>query len=253
MPDQLTAAILAEALQGHPFRFFERIGSTNDAALEWALAGAPAGAVVVADEQTTGRGRMGRRWYTPPGQALALSVVLRPCIEPPHLQRITMLGGLAVSETLAEYVSEGVAIKWPNDVLLHQYKVCGVLSEVLWVGERLDAVILGIGINFNIDFSGMAIDATSLHQYTTQPVRRLDVLTKLLSRIDYWMDHLEDDSLLDGWRRQLITLGQYVRIPRRDGVLEGIADDVDELGALVIIDDAGQRHHIVAGDVWHVG
>src|SRR5215216_2280329 len=128
-------------------RYFDSIGSTNNEALAWATSGANDLSLVIADEQTAGRGRLDRKWFTPKGAALALSLILRPTAEEkPHLSRITGLAALALTDTLRTYglISQ---IKWPNDVLLNGRKVAGILVESVWSGETVDCLVIGVGVN----------------------------------------------------------------------------------------------------------
>lgn len=247
--DQLSFQILEQALGNRPLRYFESIGSTNDVAQKWALEGTAAGSVVVANEQRAGRGRMGRGWQTPPQQALAMSVILRPTIDPTHLQRVTVLGGLAVAEALRAYVNP--VLKWPNDVLIGTRKVCGILAEAFWQGETLRAVVLGIGINIRVKFAGTPLEgiATSLEDHTTQPVSRVRLITQLLERIDYWSNRIHDPLLVATWREWLVTIGQQVHIQTQQGVIEGTAYDVDSAGALLVVDAQGYKHRVMVGDV----
>src|SRR6266508_244708 len=128
-------------------KYFDSIGSTNDEALAWAANDTPDFSLVVADEQTVGRGRLDRKWFTPMGTGLAFSLLLRPTAEEtPHLTRTVGLAALAVAQSLR---ARGLAaqIKWPNDVLVHERKVCGILTESVWAGEVVDCVVIGIGVN----------------------------------------------------------------------------------------------------------
>jgi biotin-[acetyl-CoA-carboxylase] ligase BirA-like protein len=129
------------------FRFFSSIGSTNDEALAWAREGAPDLSLVAADEQTAGRGRSGRKWFTPPGSALAFSLILRPtAAERTFPARITGLSGLALVDVCRKFRCSA-QIKWPNDVLINGRKAAGILTEASWTGPDVDAFILGVGIN----------------------------------------------------------------------------------------------------------
>ncbi len=244
-----TQGKLQEKLGDRPFRFYPKIGSTNDQAREWLLNGAPNGACVIADQQTQGRGRMGRTWETPPNSAIALSVILRP--SPDALPQITMLGALAVAETLAALGATKVGIKWPNDVLLNGLKVCGVLAESEWQNNTLRGVILGIGLNVRVDFQGspLAYTATNIETELKRSVDRVDLLTALLERIDRWSKQLGDAALYQAWRARLVTLGEMVSVTCGVQTHEGRAVDVLPDGALVIEDAIGTRHTIYAGDV----
>lgn len=240
-----------------PFRFFPQIDSTNDHARAWLLEGAPAGAVVIADEQTTGRGRFQRTWNAPPGTAILMSVILRPEVAPSKLGRATMVGAVSVAEALATVPSlpmEMIGLKYPNDVLLVGRKVAGILAEAVWEGDRLVGVVLGIGLNVRIDFTGTALAtaATSIERVTGVSIHRTDLADRLLKRVDHWAARIGERSLFNAWRGRLTTLGQRVSV-RLSGddtwAIQGLAQDVDEEGALIVRDDSGADHRIIAGDV----
>jgi BirA family biotin operon repressor/biotin-[acetyl-CoA-carboxylase] ligase len=146
MDERTLRKTLSDILLGG-LRTFEQIGSTNDVALAWAADGAPDLALVCAEEQTSGRGRGDRRWFTSPGTALAFSLVLRPLTcEEQSVPLFSGLGAVAVCEAL-EMRGLHPEIKWPNDVLLNRRKVCGVLVEAVWMGDKVDCIVLGIGVN----------------------------------------------------------------------------------------------------------
>lgn len=252
----LTESSLSGALGSRPFRFFPEAESTNDLAREWLIEGAPSGAVVFCNYQSAGRGRFGRVWNAPPDTALLMSVILRPHLSPNQLGRITMLGAVAVAETLAGLPSlpmELIGLKWPNDVQLAGRKVAGILSEGVWHDDQLMGVVLGIGINVRIDFSGSVLQdsATSIERVSGVRIDRSDLAAHLLRRIDHWTSRIADRSLLTAWRGRLTTIGQIVTVQTvEDGhSLSGTVVDVDDLGALLVKDPEGSVHRIVAGDV----
>ena len=161
-------------------RYFDTIGSTNDEALAWASQGAPDFSLIVADEQTSGRGRMDRKWFTPPHSALAMSLILRPTtVERAHPSRTTGLLALSLAESLLKL---GLApqIKWPNDVLLSGRKVAGILVESTWMGEELDALVLGMGVNvLNASIppaDQLLFPATSVETELGYPIERVELL-----------------------------------------------------------------------------
>ncbi len=250
----LNESRLRAALGTRPFRFALQTGSTNDLARQWALDGAPAGSVVVAEEQTAGRGRFGRSWSAPAGSALLASVILRPDAPPGHLPRLTMVGAVSVADVLAELAPGQVSLKWPNDVLLTGRKVAGILPEAIWEGERLSAVVLGIGLNVRVDFTGtpLADRAISVEAVTGVTIDRAALLAALLSRVDHWSARLGDPALSATWRDRLSTLGQRVAASSADGQtgrIVGLALDVDADGALLLQTDDGLTQRIVAGEV----
>jgi BirA family biotin operon repressor/biotin-[acetyl-CoA-carboxylase] ligase len=168
-------------------KYFDSIGSTNDEALAWAANDTPDLSVVIADEQTAGRGRLDRKWFTPKGTALAFSIVLRPdAKERASLTRIVGLAALAVATSLNRH---GVAaqVKWPNDVLIQGRKVCGILIESVWSGEDVDCVVIGIGVNV---FQGsvppeelLQFPATSLEAELAPPPDRVKILGDILASL----------------------------------------------------------------------
>ncbi|MEM6285486.1 MAG: biotin--[acetyl-CoA-carboxylase] ligase, partial [Chloroflexota bacterium] len=160
------------ALAPRAVRYFDSVSSTNDVATEWMREGALKGAVVVADEQTAGRGRLGRTWYTPPGVALATSVILR--VKAEHLPQVNMMGALAVTNLLQALNLTEVSIKWPNDVLVGGRKICGILPEAVWNGNNMEGAVLGMGLNVRNNFAGTPLEekATSIEAITGKPQDR---------------------------------------------------------------------------------
>lgn len=256
--ERFTAEALRAALGGRPFRLFERVGSTQDIARDWALADPPApeGAVVIAEEQTAGRGRQRRRWYSPPGSALLFSVIARPALSPEHLQRATMAAGLALADTLTPLLGAAFALKWPNDGLIRGRKVCGILSEATWLGDRLVAVVVGIGLNVRVDFAGTDLisSATSLEAEVGHPVDRLALLVELLARLDGWLARAPDPAIVQAWSERLSTLGRRVIVhpgPAQQAgeSFAGVAQGVDEVGELLVRLKSGEVRRVLAGDV----
>ena len=236
-----------------PLHFQARTGSTNDDARRLLSAGAPVWTVVVADEQTAGRGRMGRRWVAPPGKAVLMSVVLRPQVEPARLTRLTMLGAVAALRTLERWFAPGAAaLKWPNDVLLRGRKVAGVLPEAVFRGGAFAGAVLGIGLNVNSDFSAdpaLSARAISMAQAAGASFDRAEVLMELLAHLRALYPSLEDDSLFEAWRGALLTLGRRVTASAGDERLSGVAESVDADGALWLRQDDGARVRLLAADV----
>jgi BirA family biotin operon repressor/biotin-[acetyl-CoA-carboxylase] ligase len=177
-------------------RYFNCVGSTNDEAALWASQGAPDLALVVTDEQTTGRGRAGRHWYTPRGTGLAFSIVVYPTLEDSgSVSRMTALGALAVCDALKNRYHLPAKIKWPNDVLLDEKKVAGVLVEAQWTGDRLSSLILGIGINV----APASIEDALAHE----PVLRFpaSVCGSALGQSETVRNALRGDTGILRWRR----------------------------------------------------
>jgi BirA family biotin operon repressor/biotin-[acetyl-CoA-carboxylase] ligase len=253
-PDLLTDERLRTALGTRTFKLYQEVGSTNDLAREWAAQGAAQGAVIVAEEQNSGRGRFGRAWFAPAGSALLMSVILRPSLSPAALARITMLAAVSVAETIESLLSHqthAVRLKWPNDVHVAGKKVCGILPEAAWMGNAAEFVVLGIGLNVRIDFAGSPVEATaiSLEPLAYQPVDRAELLAILLSRIDSWLPKLHAPTLWHAWRNRLSTLGQQITAIGASGSISGEAVDVDEAGALILRQADSTITRVVAGEV----
>ncbi|WP_162909467.1 biotin--[acetyl-CoA-carboxylase] ligase [Aggregatilinea lenta] len=256
MSDRFTSDSLRMALGHRPFRFYEVTTSTQDKARAWAVDDPqlPGGAVVIAEEQQKGRGRQGRQWLSPPESSIMCSIVLQPHIVPEQLPRVTMVGAVAVAETLGTILPDEVALKWPNDVLVHGRKICGILAEATWLGNRLNAVILGIGLNVRTDFTGTDLEtvATSVEQELGRAVDRHLILANLLHHVDSWVRRIEQPALFDTWQRQLNTLGKRVTVfPQQEEgqPYEGVAESVDENGALMVRLESGTLRRVLAADV----
>ncbi len=233
---------------GLPIVRLGEVGSTNDVARLLADAGIPEGAVVVSDTQTHGRGRVRRPWASPYG-GLWCSVLLRPAGRP-GLGRLSLAIGVAVAEAVETVVPVQVALKWPNDVVIGERKVCGILSE-----NAGDALIVGIGINANVPVETMppevAARATSLHLAAGRTVDRSVLLEALLDRLAHWYDRWAagDDAVLEGWIRRDVTQGTRVTVGGPGSTIEGIAEGVDVDGALRLRLASGDVRRVLAGDV----
>ena len=256
--EHFTDTLLDDLLDGRPFRFYPQVASTNDVARDWQMANPllPSGTIVLAEEQTAGRGRGTRTWHSPAHQSLIFSLILRPTFNADELHRITMMAGVAVAETLVHYLppdsQNQVSLKWPNDVLIDGRKVCGILAEAVWFGNDLDAVVLGIGVNVDIDFTHTELAglATSVNHHMPHRVERSALLKTLLTRLDYWEFNVDGRLLVDTWREWLGTLGQTICFETiHAGVIEGVAKDVDATGALILEDATGKKHRVLVGDV----
>lgn len=231
-------------------RYFDSLDSTNDVALAWLATNPPPFSVVIADEQTAGRGRLGRRWLTPRGAALAVSVILHPQVVPESLALINGLGALAISEALMKWNLEP-KIKWPNDVLLNGRKVSGVLPEAHWEGEVLRGVVLGMGINVRREAvppqEMLNFPAGSVEEALGQPLARELILREVLSALIHWMGHLEAPSFVQTWENRLAFRGELVKI------LLPVGEPV--IGELIGLTEQGNLQLQVAGEtqVFSVG
>lgn len=206
-----------------PLEYHASLGSTNDLAAEQLANGAADRTLIVADEQTRGRGRLGRSWLTPPGAALAFSLILRPLPGEPGWA-FTALGALAVHDALA---ARGLpaAVKWPNDVLIGGKKVCGVLAEADWQGSSLQGIVLGIGVNVRADAvpaAGLPFPATCVEAALGPPVDRWDLLAHILQQLLAWRSRIASPDFLSAWEARLAYRGDLVRVGSQEGILDGL-------------------------------
>ena len=197
-------------------RYYATIGSTNDEALALATKDAPDLSLVVADEQTRGRGRTHSRWYTPHGSALAMSLILRPSSsERAHPFRTTGLLALSLVKSLCR-LGLNPQIKWPNDVLISGRKVAGVLVEATWMGEELNALVLGMGVNVLYPSippaNQLRYPATSVESELGHPVRRIELLREILVQVVGLRPVMGADSFLKEWEESLAFRGRQVRV-----------------------------------------
>ena len=235
---------------GQRVLYFPRLASTMDLARGEARKGAGKGLVVIADEQTAGRGRKQRSWLSPRG-CIAMSVVLRPRLA--YLPSLIMVASLAVVRSIRLVTGLEPRIKWPNDVIINGKKVCGVLIENEVTGARVDYSIIGRGINVNLSLSGfpdiMPI-ATSLSDELGRDVSRPELVICLLTELEKLYLELPDTGCVyNEWRDMLATLGRQVVARMGDKDVYGIAESADSDGSLLIRQRDGAMFRIVAGDV----
>jgi BirA family biotin operon repressor/biotin-[acetyl-CoA-carboxylase] ligase len=234
--------------------YLPETGSTNDEARRLAEAGAPEGTLVITDHQTAGRGRLNRRWEAPPGCCLLMSLLFRPELAAYQIPRLTMVCGLALAEAIESETRLAVGLKWPNDVLIEGAKVAGMLTEVGWSGSRLDYVVVGMGLNANLDPERLPGDllmpATSLSRALGRPVGRLPLLHSFLRAVERRYLALKGGhSPHVEWAGRLVTLGKPVTVSGAGAVLSGVAEGVTADGALLIKLPDGSLETVLAGDV----
>lgn len=253
---QRIAQTLTTRRLGHPTLVFDTIGSTNDECHQRARAGAGEGLLVLAEEQTAGRGRFDRTWWAPPRTCLLMSLLLRPTLPAGRAGQLTMCLGLGAVEAIEEVTGLHARLKWPNDLVIDGRKLAGMLTELNTVEGRLNYAVLGLGLNVNVDFgaegvpSGLSATATSLSEETGQRVDRLRLLGAILWHTEQWYDRtLAGASPHQAWAERLDTLGRPVRIYMVSGFLEGVAAGVTPEGGLLVQDDVGAVHTVWSGDV----
>lgn len=243
----------ATPIIGRQIMRYETVTSTNDLANRYARLGEPEGLVVTAEEQTEGRGRLGRAWIVPAGTSLQLSVLLRPALNPKQIQVLAQMAGLAITAALREAYGLAPALKWPNDVLLNGKKCAGILIETGIEADQLAFAVLGIGLNLNYAmqaYPDLAPVATTLADALGHPVDRAELEHRLLTGLDaHYARVRRGEALFGEWRAQLETLGRWVHAVTPEGPEEGRAVDVLPEGTLILERKDGSTYKLVAGDV----
>jgi BirA family biotin operon repressor/biotin-[acetyl-CoA-carboxylase] ligase len=255
-PDKIKA-LLKTSFVGQSLHCWEALPSTMDEAWRLGRARAPEGTVVLAEEQTAGRGRLERSWWAPAGSSLLLSLLLRPGCPARQAQRLTMVCSLAVCEAIFTVTGVEAQVKWPNDVLIDGRKVCGILTELDIQpesgGGQLQTAVVGMGINVNVDFEGappLISPATSLLLATGRTVSRVELLVALLEGIEErYVAAREGRSYHREWAERMATLGREVQVSDAQKTWRGVAVAVDADGALQVRMNDGTVQRVLAGDV----
>lgn len=250
---QITAHLATHTL-GRALHLLQSAPSTNLIAKALAAEGCPHGTAVVAEEQTAGRGRLGRSWANTPGLDICLSLVLRPTMETKDAPRFTLGTALGVAQLAAGY-GLPASIKWPNDVQINGKKICGILLELSGNMDRLDAIIVGLGLNVNtISFPDEFSEfAGSLANALGHTLSRAEVLASLLNILEPIYDACAEDTsfptILDQYRSLCSTIGQEIEVHGLRGSLQGSVEGIDPTGQLLLRTGDGNLHTLSAGDV----
>jgi BirA family transcriptional regulator, biotin operon repressor / biotin---[acetyl-CoA-carboxylase] ligase len=238
-PEAIMDGLATERL-GRVVYCYDQVTSTNDVARELARVGVADGTLVVAEEQTAGRGRRGRSWLAPPGTALLASLVLRPPLAPAQAARLTMLAAVATREAIRGVSGLTPGLKWPNDVMILGRKVAGILAETESGGDRPHYAVLGIGVNVNGTAEQMAAisgQAISMAMATGHEVSRLRLLQLLLAEMEVRYTAMRRDggrAVQEEWQKYLETLGQMMELNVAHETMRGKAEAVDSDGALLV-------------------
>lgn len=235
----------------------DSVESTNDLAMSLATKKEIApGTVLVADQQTRGKGRLGRTWESPAGSNIYMSLIIRPQLEPKDTTMLTVLAAVAGVLALQRSCNIPVSIKWPNDLVISNKKLGGILTEVRADPDRVVLAVIGMGINVNMDSRGLPEIirdiATSVSIETGKNHSRNEIIIQLLKEFEQWYSILKIEGkkpLLDAWRNNSSTLGRKVSVMMRDVSYTGIAEDIDDNGMLILKMRSGKRKTISSGDI----
>ncbi|MDI6742220.1 MAG: biotin--[acetyl-CoA-carboxylase] ligase [Smithella sp.] len=246
---------LTGKLIGRDIHYYDETESTNDVAFSLGIAGAPEGTVVLADSQRGGKGRFQRSWHSPPASNIYTSIILRPGIRLSNASQIPILAGVAAAEVLDKYCPGKISLKWPNDVLLNEKKVSGILSLAKFTANHLDFIILGIGINVNMNQGRFSEEirktATSLSIETGREISRQDVLISLYENLEKWYKKLLQygfDRVKERWIKLSSMTGDTVEVNFLGETVRGIVEGIDDSGSLILMVDGNKKVHVSAGD-----
>jgi BirA family biotin operon repressor/biotin-[acetyl-CoA-carboxylase] ligase len=254
--DDLVARLGETEVIGREIRVFQETTSTNDVVEKLARDGVKEGVVVFAETQSKGRGRLGRKWISPPGQGLWFSVLLRPNLRPQEATQLTVAAATALWRAIHEKTGLSAAIKWPNDIMFSGKKAAGILTEMSAEPDRVKHLVLGIGVDVNLTAAEFPPDvrpvATSLRAESGRPIARADLATAILRELD--LDYARINAgrfaeIADEWETHCTTIGQPVIVTMGDRRVRGCAESLDDDGALLLRTEHGHLERIMGGDV----
>jgi len=258
-PDKLLPALVERGLKttlvGRKIYYYQTVDSTNSLAKNLAQEGVPEGSLVIAEEQLGGRGRRGRHWLSPKGASILASLILRPDIVPHQVPEMAVLGALSVAESINCITGIRAELRWPNEVLLNNKRVAGVLTEFGAELDEVSFVILGMGINVNLtltEFAELAAEATSLSIESGGQVSRLELLQILLEQIEQNYVLLKNgkfSEICQRWNAICWHPGERVRVVSPEGSRSGVLQGIDDNGCLVIIEADGESKIAMSGDI----
>jgi BirA family biotin operon repressor/biotin-[acetyl-CoA-carboxylase] ligase len=230
--------------------YFDETSSTMEIAKELAQKGCPDFTVVIAGRQKKGRGRLKRVWISDAG-GLYFTLVLRPRLPIVYSARVSFLASLTLARILRECCEIDAKVKWPNDILVQERKISGMLTEMEAEADQVNFINIGIGINVNNDPSQSEPQASSIKKLLGKSISRKELLARFLDDLESRMQQLDIDGVVSEWKQYTLTLNRRVRIVTNRETSEGLAVDVDENGALVLELDDGTRKKILYGDCFH--
>ncbi len=259
VPDKMFADEIAYGLGnkliGTKIFSYETLDSTNDAAFKLGEQGVAEGACVFSEHQKKGRGRLGRSWVGPKGKSILLSVLLRPKIAPSQAAKITLTAAVSLVKAVKKMTGQTLGIKWPNDIVHKDKKVCGILTEMSGEADRLNFVVVGIGVNVNSSSKDLPPGSASLKEVAGYELSRVTVAQEFLRQLELDMAHLKKglfSDLAKDWEEFSATTGRRVTATLLDRKIHGLATGIDSDGALWIRKDNGLQEKIISGDIQHL-
>lgn len=256
LPGEIRHNLSTSVFGKNTIEYYEITDSTNLRAKQLAEGGAREGDVVVAEEQTAGRGRKGRSWFSAGHEGICISLILRPAMSPAEASRITLMTAVAVAETLLGFADLDVKIKWPNDILIRGKKIAGILTELTMEMDAVDYVVVGLGLNVNTPEEHFSEEvrsiATSLLIETGKNFSRATVAGRFLELFEKYYEILKNegfDTIMKRWKELSSIIGRDVVVDVIGRKYAGRVADIDSQGVLVIRDRDGQVHRIFSGDV----
>jgi len=258
LPDRLLPFEVTRELHtrfiGRRIYYFQTTPSTMDIAVKLGLDNAVEGSLVLAEVQTRGRGRLSRHWHSPKYKGIYLSLLLRPKFSLSETPILTLTSAVSISEAVEEFTGLRCQIKWPNDILIGNKKLGGILTELNAESDEIRFVVIGIGLNVNNEKDQLPPQATSLREHLKKETNRIGLLQEILRRLENNYLLLESRGgapIIQKWRVFNITIGKKVRITSHHRQIEGQAIDIDRSGALLVKKGSGVIEKITAGDVQH--
>ncbi len=240
---------------GQKIYYYPCAESTNTIAVELSKMGEEEGSVVIADEQTKGKGRLGRQWLSTANKNILMSVIFKPSIEISHLFCITMISSIALVRAVKKITGIKAGIKWPNDIYIGSKKTAGILTEMDAGEGKIKYIVVGIGLNVNFnpsDFTEIDEIATSIMRESGKEISRILFLRSIFREIEKWYDMLKEGKyarIHNEWNKHSIITGRHVKIISAGYSVEGIAETVGPDGTLILIEKNGNRRNILSGDV----
>jgi BirA family biotin operon repressor/biotin-[acetyl-CoA-carboxylase] ligase len=239
---------------GKKISYFDTLISTMEIAERLGLDGSVEGTLILTESQSKGKGRLGRDWFSPKHKGIYASLILRPKILPNFTPILTLLTAVSICEAIKEAVGLDVQIKWPNDIIMHNKKLGGILTELNAEMDETRFVVIGFGLNVNNDKKSLVSGATSLKELKREDISRISLLQEVLRKIEanyLLFQKSGSEPIIEKWRNYAITLGKRVRIISHKQHFEGEAVDIDTDGGLLVRRDSGLTEKVMSGDIVH--